>query len=148
MRISDWSSDVCSSDLGARQQLLPDDERHTLIDVEEIEEIVAKMARIPAKQVSVSDKDVLEHLERNLKMVIFGQDPAIETLTSAIKLARSGLANPDKPIGHFLFAVPTGVGTTEVTKQLALPPVLALVRFDMTRTEERRVGNEGVGPWK
>src|SRR3546814_12174103 len=97
--------DVIDAD-GARQELLPDDERHTLIDVEEIEEIVAKMARIPAKQVSVSDKDVLEHLERNLKMVIFGQDPAIETLTSALKLARSGLANPDKPTGNFLFAGP------------------------------------------
>src|SRR3546814_17495 len=121
---------------GARQQLLPDDERHTLIDVEEIEEIVAKMARIPAKQVSVSDKDVLEHLERNLKMVIFGQDPAIETLTSAIKLARSGLANPDKPIGNFLFAGPTGVGKTEVTKQLALQLGIELVRFDMSEYME------------
>src|SRR3546814_3425975 len=100
-----------------------DDERHTLIDVEEIEQIVAKMARIPAKQVSASDKDVLEHLERNLKMVIFGQDPAIESLTSAIKLARSGLANPDKPIGNFLFAGPTGVGKTEVTRQIALQPI-------------------------
>ena len=89
--------------------------RKSLIDVEEIETIVAKMARIPTKQVSASDKDVLRNLERNLKMVIFGQDAAIETLTSAIKLARSGLANPDKPIGNFLFAGPTGVGKTEVT---------------------------------
>jgi len=91
---------------GARQRLLPADTRKQLIDVEEIETIVAKMARIPAKQVSASDKDVLQHLERNLKMVIFGQDPAIETLASAIKLARSGLGNPDKPIGNFLFAGP------------------------------------------
>ncbi|MDN5782180.1 MAG: ATP-dependent Clp protease ATP-binding subunit ClpA, partial [Luteimonas sp.] len=121
---------------GARQQLLPDDERHTLIDVEDIELIVARMARIPAKQVSASDKDVLEHLERNLKMVIFGQDPAIETLTSAIKLARSGLANPDKPIGNFLFAGPTGVGKTEVTKQLALQLGIELVRFDMSEYME------------
>ncbi|GAA3918240.1 ATP-dependent Clp protease ATP-binding subunit ClpA [Luteimonas lutimaris] len=121
---------------GARQRLLPDDERHELIDVEQIELIVAKMARIPAKQVSASDKDVLEHLERNLKMVIFGQDPAIESLTSAIKLARSGLANPDKPIGNFLFAGPTGVGKTEVTKQLALQLGIELVRFDMSEYME------------
>ncbi|WP_417473243.1 ATP-dependent Clp protease ATP-binding subunit ClpA [Luteimonas mephitis] len=121
---------------GARQQLLSDEERHTLIDVEEIELIVAKMARIPAKQVSASDKDVLQHLERNLKMVIFGQDPAIESLTSAIKLARSGLANPDKPIGNFLFAGPTGVGKTEVTRQLALQLGIELVRFDMSEYME------------
>jgi ATP-dependent Clp protease ATP-binding subunit ClpA len=121
---------------GARQRLLPPDVRKTLIDVEEVETIVAKMARIPAKQVSASDKDVLEHLERNLKMVIFGQDPAIATLTSAIKLARSGLGNPDKPIGNFLFAGPTGVGKTEVTKQLALQLGIELVRFDMSEYME------------
>lgn len=121
---------------GARQRLLPEGTRKTLIDVEEVETIVAKMARIPAKQVSASDKDVLAHLERNLKMVIFGQDPAIETLTSAIKLARSGLANPDKPIGNFLFAGPTGVGKTEVTRQLALQLGIELVRFDMSEYME------------
>lgn len=121
---------------GARQRLLPLEERKRHIDVEEVETIVAKMARIPAKQVSASDKDVLEHLERNLKMVIFGQDPAIETLTSAIKLARSGLANPDKPIGNFLFAGPTGVGKTEVTRQLALQLGIELVRFDMSEYME------------
>ncbi len=121
---------------GARQRLLPDDQRKTLIDTEEIETIVAKMARIPTKQVSASDKDVLKNLERNLKMVIFGQDQAIETLTSAIKLARSGLGNPDKPIGNFLFAGPTGVGKTEVTKQLALQLGIELVRFDMSEYME------------
>ncbi len=121
---------------GARQRLLAQDVRKSLIDVEEIETIVAKMARIPTKQVSASDKDVLKNLERNLKMVIFGQDPAIETLTSAIKLARSGLANPDKPIGNFLFAGPTGVGKTEVTKQLALQLGIELVRFDMSEYME------------
>jgi len=121
---------------GARQRLLPPETRKSLIDVEEIETIVAKMARIPAKQVSTSDKDVLQHLERNLKMVIFGQDAAIETLASAIKLARSGLANPDKPIGNFLFAGPTGVGKTEVTKQLALQLGIELVRFDMSEYME------------
>ena len=121
---------------GARQRLLPPETRKSLIDVEEIETIVAKMARIPAKQVSTSDKDVLQHLDRNLKMVIFGQNPAIETLASAIKLARSGLANPDKPIGNFLFAGPTGVGKTEVTKQLALQLGIELVRFDMSEYME------------
>ncbi len=121
---------------GARQRLLPAGVRKELIDIEEIETIVAKMARIPAKQVSSSDKDVLKHLERNLKMVIFGQDPAIETLSSAIKLARSGLGNPDKPIGNFLFAGPTGVGKTEVTKQLALQLGIELVRFDMSEYME------------
>jgi ATP-dependent Clp protease ATP-binding subunit ClpA len=121
---------------GARQRLLPDDQRKVLIDTEEIETIVAKMARIPTKQVSASDKDVLRNLERNLKMVIFGQDPAIDTLTSAIKLARSGLANPDKPIGNFLFSGPTGVGKTEVTKQLALQLGIELVRFDMSEYME------------
>ena len=121
---------------GARQRLLPLETRKSNIDVEEIETIVAKMARIPAKQVSATDKDVLRNLERNLKMVIFGQDPAIESLTSAIKLARSGLGNPDKPIGNFLFAGPTGVGKTEVTKQLALQLGIELVRFDMSEYME------------
>ena len=121
---------------GARQRLMPVDARKSLIDVEEIETIVAKMARIPAKQVSSSDKDVLQHLDRNLKMVIFGQDPAITSLTSAIKLARSGLGNPDKPIGNFLFAGPTGVGKTEVTKQLAMQLGIELVRFDMSEYME------------
>jgi len=121
---------------GARQRLLPEDIRKALIDVEEVETIVAKMARVPTKQVSASDKDVLEKLERNLKMVIFGQDPAIESLASAIKLARSGLGNPDKPIGSFLFAGPTGVGKTEVTRQLALQLGVELLRFDMSEYME------------
>jgi len=121
---------------GARQRLLDGDKRKKVVDVEEIELIVAKMARIPPKQVSASDKDVLLNLERNLKMVIFGQDPAIETLVSAIKLARSGLANPDKPIGNFLFAGPTGVGKTEVTRQLAMQLGIELVRFDMSEYME------------
>jgi len=121
---------------GARQRLRTPDQRKNIIDVEEVELIVAKMARIPPKQVSASDKDVLRNLERNLKMVIFGQDPAIETLVSAIKMARSGLANPDKPIGNFLFAGPTGVGKTEVTKQLAMQLGIELVRFDMSEYME------------
>jgi len=121
---------------GARQRLLPENQRKSLIDVEEMEAIVAKMARIPARQVSASDKDVLSHLERNLKMVIFGQDTAIESLAAAIKLARSGLGSPDKPIGSFLFAGPTGVGKTEVTRQLALQLGIELIRFDMSEYME------------
>jgi ATP-dependent Clp protease ATP-binding subunit ClpA len=121
---------------GARQRLLPEGERKQVIDVEEVERIVAKMARIPAKQVTATDKDVLRNLERNLKMVIFGQDPAVDSLTSAIKLARSGLGNPDKPIANFLFAGPTGVGKTEVTKQLAMQLGIELVRFDMSEYME------------
>ncbi|HLS83986.1 MAG TPA: AAA family ATPase, partial [Arenimonas sp.] len=121
---------------GARQRLLEEDQRKKVVDVEEIELIVAKMARIPTKQVSASDKDVLKNLERNLKMVIFGQDPAIETLVAAIKLARSGLGNAEKPIGNFLFAGPTGVGKTEVTRQLAMQLGIELVRFDMSEYME------------
>ncbi|MBK9494855.1 MAG: ATP-dependent Clp protease ATP-binding subunit ClpA [Alphaproteobacteria bacterium ADurb.BinA280] len=121
---------------GARQRLLPSEQRKVLIDVAEIELIVARMARIPAKQVSASDRDVLRNLDRNLKMVVFGQDQAIDTLASAIKMARSGLANPDKPIGSFLFAGPTGVGKTEVTRQLAMQLGIELVRFDMSEYME------------
>ena len=121
---------------GARQRLLPDEQRTGTVDVAEIEYIVARMARIPPKQVSASDRDVLRNLERNLKMVVFGQDSAIEALTSAIKMARSGLGDPNKPIGNFLFAGPTGVGKTEVTRQLALQLGVELVRFDMSEYME------------
>jgi ATP-dependent Clp protease ATP-binding subunit ClpA len=121
---------------GARQRLMPEDTRKFVVDVPEIEYIVAKMARIPPKQVSASDRDVLKNLERNLKMVVFGQETAIETLASAIKMARSGLANPAKPIGCFLFAGPTGVGKTEVTRQLALQLGIELIRFDMSEYME------------
>ena len=121
---------------GARQQLLPTDERSGRVDVPDIELIVARMARIPTKQVSASDRDVLRNLDRNLKMVVFGQDPAIDALTSAIKMARSGLAQPDKPIGSFLLAGPTGVGKTEVTRQLAMQLGIELVRFDMSEYME------------
>jgi ATP-dependent Clp protease ATP-binding subunit ClpA len=121
---------------GARQRLMPEAERKNIVDVAEIEYIVAKMARIPPKQVSVSDKDVLKNLERNLKMVVFGQEKAIEALTSSIKMARSGLANPAKPIGCFLFAGPTGVGKTEVTRQLSMQLGIELIRFDMSEYME------------
>jgi ATP-dependent Clp protease ATP-binding subunit ClpA len=121
---------------GARQRVVPEAMRKKVVDVEEIEMIVAKMARVPPKQVSASDKDVLKNLDRNLKMVIFGQDPAIDTLASAIKMARSGLGDPAKPIGSFLFAGPTGVGKTEVTRQLAMQLGIELVRFDMSEYME------------
>jgi ATP-dependent Clp protease ATP-binding subunit ClpA len=121
---------------GARQRLMPEDQRKTVIDVPEIELIVARIARIPAKQVSASDRDVLRNLERNLKMVVFGQDKAIEALASSIKMARSGLGNVDKPIGNFLLAGPTGVGKTEVTRQLAMQLGIELVRFDMSEYME------------
>ncbi len=121
---------------GARQRLLPEDQRTGTVDVPEIEFIVARMARIPPKQVSVSDRDVLKSLDRNLKMVVFGQDAAIDALASAIKMARSGLGNPQKPIGCFLLAGPTGVGKTEVTRQLAMQLGIELVRFDMSEYME------------
>ena len=121
---------------GARQRLLPEDQRTGTVDVGEVEYIVAKMARIPAKQVSASDRDVLRNLERNLKMVVFGQDPAIEALAASIKMARSGLADPSKPIGCFLLAGPTGVGKTEVTKQLAMQLGIEMIRFDMSEYME------------
>ena len=121
---------------GARQRLLPEDQRTGKVDVTEVEYIIAKMARIPAKQVSASDRDVLRNLERNLKMVVFGQDPAIEALAASIKMARSGLADPSKPIGCFLLAGPTGVGKTEVTKQLAMQLGIEMIRFDMSEYME------------
>jgi ATP-dependent Clp protease ATP-binding subunit ClpA len=121
---------------GARQRLVPEADRKTTVDVPEIEYIISKMARIPAKQVSVSDREVLRNLDRNLKMVVFGQDEAIDALAAAIKMARSGLANPAKPIGAFLFAGPTGVGKTEVTRQLAMQLGIELIRFDMSEYME------------
>ena len=121
---------------GARQHLLPEKERSGRVDVPDIEFIVARMARIPPKQVSASDRDVLRNLDRNLKMVVFGQDEAIDKLTASIKMARSGLGNPAKPIGCFLLTGPTGVGKTEVTRQLAMQLGIELVRFDMSEYME------------
>ncbi len=130
---------------GARQRLLSETDRKQLIDAAEVEYIVAKMARIPAKQVSVSDKEVLRNLDRNLKMVVFGQDAAIESLAAAIKMSRSGLADPNKPIGCFLLAGPTGVGKTEVTRQLALTLGIELIRFDMSEYMEAHTVSRLVG---
>ena len=110
-----------------------------------IENIIAKMAQIPPKNVSISDKDVMRTLERNLKLVIFGQDPAISMLCSAIKLSRSGLSDDTKPIGSFLFSGPTGVGKTEVTRQLAEIMGLELIRFDMSEYMERHTVSRLLG---
>lgn len=130
---------------GARQRMLEPEERKEILLEADIEAIVAKMARIPPKSVSASDKDVLQKLGRNLKMVVFGQDEAIDSLASAIKMARSGLREPEKPVGSFLFAGPTGVGKTEVTKQLALQLGIELVRFDMSEYMEAHTVSRLVG---
>ncbi len=130
---------------GASQRMLPASKRKKVINVPEIEHIIAKMARIPEKSVSASDKDVLANLDRNLKLVVFGQDTPIEALTSAIRLSRSGLGNEEKPIGSFLFAGPTGVGKTEVTKQLARIMGVELLRFDMSEYMERHAVSRLIG---
>jgi ATP-dependent Clp protease ATP-binding subunit ClpA len=121
---------------GARQRLLPEDQRKSELDEHDIEEIVARIARIPPRQVSRSDRDALRNLDRDLKLVVFGQDEAIDALTAAIKMARSGLGDEDKPIGNFLFAGPTGVGKTEVSRQLAMTMGIELIRFDMSEYME------------
>ncbi len=132
-------------EVGANQHLLPVNKRKKVINVKEIEDIIAKIARIPPKSVSSSDKDVLRHLERNLKMLVFGQDQAIEALASAIKMSRAGLGNVQKPIGSFLLAGPTGVGKTEVTRQLAHVMGIELIRFDMSEYMERHTVSRLIG---
>ncbi len=130
---------------GSRQRLKPEADRSGVVDLEQIEEVVARIARIPAKSVSTSDREVLRNLERNLKLVIFGQDPAIEALAAAIKMARSGLGEHLKPVGSFLFAGPTGVGKTEVTRQLALSLGVEFLRFDMSEYMERHTVSRLIG---
>jgi ATP-dependent Clp protease ATP-binding subunit ClpA len=130
---------------GARVRLMPEDQRPTSVDVEMVQSVVAKMARIPPKSVSASDRDVLRNLERDLKLVIYGQDEAIAVLSSAIKMARSGLGDENKPVGSFLFAGPTGVGKTEVTRQLALIMGVELLRFDMSEYMERHTVSRLIG---
>jgi ATP-dependent Clp protease ATP-binding subunit ClpA len=130
---------------GARQRLLAEDQRKDVIDVAEIEDIVAKIARVPVQSVSASDKDKLANLEKNLKMLVFGQDEAIAELASAIKLSRAGLRDSSKTIGSFLFAGPTGVGKTEVTKQLAKVLGIELIRFDMSEYMERHTVSRLIG---
>lgn len=130
---------------GAHQRLLPPEARKDTIDVEQVEAIVASIARIPPKSVSSSDRKLLEKLDRDLKMLVFGQDEAIDTLSAAIKLSRAGLKSPDKPVGSFLFAGPTGVGKTEVAKQLAHIMGIELVRFDMSEYMERHTVSRLIG---
>lgn len=130
---------------GAYQQLVPADKRNSIIDVTEVEIVVAKIARIPAKSISVSDKEQLKKLDSNLKMVVLGQNEAIDTLSAAIKLSRAGLNEPNKPVGSFLFAGPTGVGKTEVTTQLARIMGIELIRFDMSEYMERHTVSRLIG---
>jgi ATP-dependent Clp protease ATP-binding subunit ClpA len=130
---------------GANLRLKPVAERPASVTVEQVEAVVARIARIPPKQVSSSDREVLKNIERNLKLVIYGQDTAIDTLGAAIKMARSGLGDQQKPVGSFLFAGPTGVGKTEVTRQLALALGVELIRFDMSEYMERHTVSRLIG---
>ena len=143
-KLPDKAIDVID-EAGASQRLLPASQRKTTIDVSDIELIISKIARIPEKSVSASDKTVLKNLDRNLKLVVFGQDNAIDQMSSAIKLSRSGLGNETRPIGNFLFAGPTGVGKTEVTQQLAIIMGVELVRFDMSEYMERHSVSRLIG---
>jgi ATP-dependent Clp protease ATP-binding subunit ClpA len=130
---------------GAMQRILPKSRQKKVIGKPEIEEIIAKIARIPARSVSSDDRTQLKNLDRDLKATVFGQDAAIEALSAAIKMARSGLGNPQKPIGSFLFSGPTGVGKTEVARQLAFIMGVELVRFDMSEYMERHAVSRLIG---
>ena len=130
---------------GAAQKILPKSKQKKVISKTEIEEIVAKIARIPAKNVSSDDRNALKTLDRDLKNVVFGQDKAIDALVAAIRMARSGLGNPHKPIGNFLFSGPTGVGKTEVARQLAYCLGVELIRFDMSEYMERHAVSRLIG---
>lgn len=143
-KLPDKAIDVID-EVGASRMLLPEKKRRKTVSVKDIERVVAKIARIPQKSVSSNDREALQHLERNLKTVVFGQDPAIEALSSAIKLARAGLREPEKPIGAYLFSGPTGVGKTEVARQLAITLGVELVRFDMSEYMERHSVSRLIG---
>ncbi|WP_348673965.1 ATP-dependent Clp protease ATP-binding subunit ClpA [uncultured Abyssibacter sp.] len=143
-RLPDKAIDVID-EAGAQMRLLPAGKRRKTVQVKDIETIVAKIARIPPKSVSANDREVLKTLDRDLKLVIFGQDGAIDMLASAIKMARSGLRSGEKPIGSFLFAGPTGVGKTEVTRQLAQQLGIELIRFDMSEYMERHTVSRLIG---
>lgn len=130
---------------GANQRLLPASKRKKTIGVTDIEQIVSKIARIPEQSVSRTDQSMLEQLDRNLKMVVFGQDQAIDNLTAAIRLARSGLGSENRPVGSFLFAGPTGVGKTEVTQQLSKAMGIKLLRYDMSEYMERHAVSRLIG---
>ena len=143
-QLPDKAIDVID-EAGAAQKLLSESKRKKTVGVNDIEGIVAKIARIPSKTVSSDDKNIIKNLERNLKMVVFGQDEAINLLSNTIKMSRSGLGNTQKPIGNFLFAGPTGVGKTEVTRQLAIQMGVELVRFDMSEYMERHTVSRLIG---
>ena len=130
---------------GAAQKILPRSKQKKVISKTEIEEIVAKIARIPARNVTSDDRNALKTLDRDLKNVVFGQDKAIDALVTAIRMARSGLGNPQKPIGNFLFSGPTGVGKTEVARQLAYCLGIELIRFDMSEYMERHAVSRMIG---
>jgi ATP-dependent Clp protease ATP-binding subunit ClpA len=135
-KLPDKAIDVID-EVGAAQMLLPMSKRKKTITVKDVEEVVAKIARIPPKSVSTDDKTTLLNLEKDLMRVVFGQDPAIQALSSAIKLSRAGLREPEKPIGNYLFSGPTGVGKTEVARQLSIALGVELIRFDMSEYMER-----------
>jgi ATP-dependent Clp protease ATP-binding subunit ClpA len=135
-KLPDKAIDVID-EAGASRMLLPEHKRRKTVTLKDVEEIVAKIARIPPKSVSTDDKETLRNLERDLKSMVFGQDKAIEALAAAIKLARAGLREPEKPIGNYLFSGPTGVGKTEVARQLASTMGIELIRFDMSEYMER-----------
>ena len=143
-KLPDKAIDVID-EVGASQMLLPESRRKKIIGVKEVEEVIAKMARIPPKSVSKTDAEALRTLEDDLKLVVFGQDKAIHALSSAIKLARAGLRQPEKPIGCYLFSGPTGVGKTEVAKQLASVMGVELIRFDMSEYMERHTVSRLIG---
>ena len=143
-KLPDKAIDVID-EVGAMQMLVPPNKRKKTITAREIEQVIATMARIPPKSVSSDDKKVLEHLERDLKRVVFGQDKAVEKLSIAMKLSRAGLRDPDKPIGSFLFSGPTGVGKTEVARQLASIMGIPLQRFDMSEYMERHSVSRLIG---
>jgi ATP-dependent Clp protease ATP-binding subunit ClpA len=130
---------------GALQRILPKSKQKKVIGKPEIEEIVSKIARVPARNVSNDDRSALKNLDRDLKAVVFGQDKAIDALAAAIKMARSGLGNPQKPVGSFLFSGPTGVGKTEVARQLAFIMGVELIRFDMSEYMERHAVSRLIG---
>src|SRR5882757_9439089 len=143
-KLPDKAIDVID-EVGAAQMLLPENKRRKTITAKEVEAVVATIARIPAKSVSRDDKEVLKNLDRDLKTMVFGQDPAIEALVSAIKLSRAGLREMEKPIGSYLFSGPTGVGKTEVARQLARTLGIEITRFDMSEYMERHTVSRLIG---
>ena len=143
-KLPDKAVDVID-EVGAAQMLLPEGKRRKMITVKDVEDVVAKIARIPPKSVSRDDQEALKTLEKDLQRVVFGQDDAIKALSAAIKLSRAGLREPEKPIGSYLFSGPTGVGKTEVARQLALTMGIELIRFDMSEYMERHTVSRLIG---